>query len=380
MALSEAEPMSRLAIVSDLGTFALSESDLQTVLEKVVTTVAAELDVPLAKILRFGDIADQLDLVAGIGWHDGLVGHASVGIDRESQAGYTLMSDAPVVVADLLSENRFSGPPLLHDHGVRSGISVIIAGPEDRPFGVFGVHTTEPRAFEADDVAFLVAAANIVACAARQADMEERRTVLARQMAHRSGNILQLAASIFRQTLRTTEDPNEVQAKFSERLGALSRANMLVASGGWRPTRFTSMVRDMLEPFSSRIELDGPDIVLPAEMCFDLGLVLHELLTNSAKFGAFAHGAGRVRVSWRVERDDPEAAPMLEIVWEDSGDSGPPRERGSGYGSRLKAQIVEGKLGGTVSLPGGDRYRCIMRMPIRNLDDASVAASIAKGL
>jgi hypothetical protein len=72
---------------------------------------------------------------AGVGWQEGLVNYAIVGADLDSQAGYTLVSQKPVIVEDLRKETRFRGPALLHKHGVVSGISVVIHG-IDQPFGV----------------------------------------------------------------------------------------------------------------------------------------------------------------------------------------------------------------------------------------------------
>jgi GAF domain-containing protein len=73
-----------------------------------------------------------------------LVGHATVGAGLDSQAGYTLGSDRPVIVPDLLSETRFSPSPLLIEHGIVSGVSVIIG---NRPYGVLAAHTSRPREF-----------------------------------------------------------------------------------------------------------------------------------------------------------------------------------------------------------------------------------------
>ena len=91
----------------------------------------------------------------------GLVGHATVGAGKDSQAGYTLLSDQPVIVEDLRTETRFSGPPLLHEHGVVSGMSVIIPTGEG-PYGVLGAHTTKRRSFSKDEVNFLKAVANVL--------------------------------------------------------------------------------------------------------------------------------------------------------------------------------------------------------------------------
>ena len=98
-----------------------------------------------------------------MGWKEEYpVGQATVSAGKESQAGFTLLSDEPVVVEDLRTETRFSGPPLLHEHGVVSGMSVIIRGRE-RPYGVLGAHTASVRRFATDDVSFLRAVANVLA-------------------------------------------------------------------------------------------------------------------------------------------------------------------------------------------------------------------------
>ncbi|MDX1532266.1 MAG: PAS domain S-box protein, partial [Rhodothermales bacterium] len=106
----------------------------------------------------------RLLLRSGVGWDDGLVGHATVPAGGNSQAGFTLATEHPVIVDDLETETRFSGPDLLTDHGVVSGLSVVI-GDLDQPFGVFGAHTRERRTFTEADADFLQAVANVLASA-----------------------------------------------------------------------------------------------------------------------------------------------------------------------------------------------------------------------
>jgi PAS domain S-box-containing protein len=113
-----------------------------------------------------------LRLQAGVGWKDGSLGSATVGAGTDSQAGYTLRANEPVIVQDLRTETRFTGPPLLHDHRVVSGLSVIIQV-QGRPFGVLGAHTTRRRTFTQDDVHFLQAVANVLAMAIERQRAEE---------------------------------------------------------------------------------------------------------------------------------------------------------------------------------------------------------------
>ncbi|MBW3567022.1 MAG: PAS domain S-box protein, partial [Proteobacteria bacterium] len=157
--------------VSELGQMALKETDLFKVYDAAVETVATTLDVELCKVLKLLPEEQRVKLLAGVGWREGLVGEATVGIGRDSQAGYTLQSDEPVIVEDLRTDDRFNGPPLLQEHGVVSGMSVIIHG-ENGVWGVLGAHTKESRRFDKDDVSFMQSVANIIGEANRRARTE----------------------------------------------------------------------------------------------------------------------------------------------------------------------------------------------------------------
>jgi len=160
------------AAVAVLGQKAVEGTDLTALMNEAVTAVAAHLDVEYAKVLELLPSSTDLLLRAGVGWQEGLVGVATVGAGPDSQAGYTLASSEPVIVEDLRAETRFTGPPLLHAHGVVSGLSLVIAGRE-RPFGVLGAHTTQRRSFTLDDVHFVQAIANVLAGAIERKRVED---------------------------------------------------------------------------------------------------------------------------------------------------------------------------------------------------------------
>jgi PAS domain S-box-containing protein len=152
------------AVVAKLSQSALADADLSALMDEAVALIAQSLEVEYSKVLELLPNGNTLLLQAGVGWHTGLVGHATVGAQTDSQAGYTLLSSKPVIVEDLRTETRFTGPPLLHDHGVVSGMSVIIHG-QNRPFGILGAHTTRPRTFTQNDIHFLQVVANVLATA-----------------------------------------------------------------------------------------------------------------------------------------------------------------------------------------------------------------------
>jgi len=176
---AEAETRNRAAqqaVVAQLGQRALAGADLDELFREAVSRIAETLGMEYCKVLELLPDGKTMLLRAGVGWTEGLVGKATVGAGTDSQAGYTLLSDQPVIVENLRSETRFSGPPLLHEHGVTSGMSVIIRG-HRAPFGVLGVHTADHRVFSAGDVDFLVAAANVLASVIERRRMERRQNV-----------------------------------------------------------------------------------------------------------------------------------------------------------------------------------------------------------
>lgn len=348
--------------VARFGSLALSHDDLQDVLDGAVKIAADVLEVPLAKILQFADTADHLVLRAGLGWQEGLVGHGVVGIERASQAGYTLLQDEPVIVHDLTTEKRFDGPKLLHDHGVRSGMSVVIPGQKGRPFGVFGIHSRDVRSFDEADAEFLQSLAHIVAGAARHAEAADHRMLLVREMAHRAGNMLQLVNSIAGQTFVAAADHQLARQTFSDRLSALARSNYVIARGGWTATPFADLVEETLKPFGNRVVTKGRNVLLPPELCFDMGLVLHELATNSAKYGALGTEAGTVEIAWSLT-SNKDGTSLLEVRWEDPLPSSSTAEKGTGFGSKLMSALIERKWNGMVEIPEGLNFKMRMEVP-----------------
>ena len=154
------------AAIAELGQRALGDLDLPDLMDEAVRFVQTTLAVELTKVLQLQPGGESLIMRAGVGWEPGAVDRVTVSVGAQSQAGYTLLSNEPVIVEDLASETRFHGPALLHEYGVRSGISVIIAG-SGMPWGVIGAHVTTLRTFTREDLNFLQSIANIIASAIR---------------------------------------------------------------------------------------------------------------------------------------------------------------------------------------------------------------------
>ena len=155
-----------------LGHNALSQASPIELMNKAVSIIADTLNNEFCKVLKLLPDGNNMLLLTGVGWKDGLVGHAVIDAKLNSQAGYTLKSSKPVVVYDLNTETRFSGPELLHEHKVISGISIVIPG-ENGSWGVLSTHSTQHKTFTKNDVNFLHSISNLLANAIARKNIED---------------------------------------------------------------------------------------------------------------------------------------------------------------------------------------------------------------
>jgi len=261
--------------VADLGQFALETDDLDELMDRASRQVADVLDNEYCKVLDLNPDAEELLLRQGIGWHDGIVGEATVSsIEADSQAAYTLANAHPIVVEDLQTESRFSGPELLTSHDVRSGISTIIC-PFNEPWGILGTHDTERREYSEEDVSFVQSVANILAEAIERhqyqqdleqlvADLEESNERL-EQFAYAASHDLQEPLRMVSSYLQLLED------RYGDAFDEDAEEFLEFAIDG--AERMRRMIDGLLQ--YSRIETEGDPLELT-----DLDSLLDEVLKD----------------------------------------------------------------------------------------------------
>jgi PAS domain S-box-containing protein len=169
---------------------------------------------------------------------------------------------------------------------------------------------------------------------------EERQNLLTREVDHRAKNALALAQSIVRLT-RADDFKNYVSA-VEGRINALARVHTILSLSSWEGAEVGKLVDEELTPYSrgGQIRLSGPEVQLQPATAQTLALALHELVTNSVKYGALSTLAGRLYIRWEIEND------MLVVIWEETG--GPPVQEPTsrGFGTRSLMASVESQLGG----------------------------------
>ncbi|NGM35603.1 histidine kinase [Methylobacterium sp. DB0501] len=208
-----------------------------------------------------------------------------------------------------------------------------------------------------------------VAAEALRRQEEERRAADARQelliheLNHRVKNTLATVQSMARQTARSAASLDDFTGSFEARLLAMSQTHNVLTANHWEGAGLRGILSAELEPYAGgrpdRIRLEGPPVSLTPAVALPLGMAIHELATNAAKYGALSAETGQVAVEWQV------GPGTLSLRWRESG--GPPvaAPARTGFGTRLIRTSLERELAGEVRLDfaaGG--LACLIAVPL----------------
>lgn len=182
---------------------------------------------------------------------------------------------------------------------------------------------------------------SIVADVTERKAAEDHVAFLMHELAHRSKNLLTVVQSVARRTAGASATVKEFLKDFEARLVGLAASHDVLLRTNWRGAPLAELLCRHLNPFvdtqSARLVLDGPEVLVSAEAAQALGLAVHELATNAAKYGALSVPGGRLNVAWRITRSD--GAPCLRLDWteRDGPAIEPPSQQGFG-------QVVIGEI------------------------------------
>jgi len=193
---------------------------------------------------------------------------------------------------------------------------------------------------------------------------ETQQAMLIAELNHRVKNILAIVQSVAWQTLSANQSPAEFKRAFDGRLRAISLAHDILTQGRWGHVDFEQLVERSLAPYhggdrGARAQWSGSRLSLPPNMVVPLSMVLHELSTNAAKYGAFSVEHGRVNITWRTD------GAKVRFTWIET--NGPPvkGEIKAGFGSKLISRVVSYDLSGTANLDfDREGFRCTLTFPV----------------
>ncbi|MEN0075616.1 MAG: PAS domain S-box protein [Paracraurococcus sp.] len=190
---------------------------------------------------------------------------------------------------------------------------------------------------------------------------EEMRALLAREVDHRAKNVLAVALSLLRLTPR--DDAARFAASVEGRIAAMARAHSLLATGGWKGAELHELAEGELAAHAGQVSLAGPCLRLAPDAVQPVAMLLHELATNSAKYGALGRAGGHVALRWARDAEGG-----LRLDWCESGGPAVVAPDRRGFGSRLVTTLVGQQLGGEIVFDWRpDGLRCRITLPARRL-------------
>ncbi len=178
---------------------------------------------------------------------------------------------------------------------------------------------------------------------------QERQELMIAELNHRVRNILSLVRGLVTQSKNSATSLEDFASVLGGRIQALARAHDQITSLSWAPVALRSLVESEAGAYlgsrAGRVHMGGPDVALDPKAFATLALVVHEMMTNSAKYGALADSAGQVEVAWRLDQGG-----RLIIEWTESG--GPPVKPPSrrGFGTTLIERSIPFDLNGDAEL------------------------------
>ncbi|WP_197514284.1 sensor histidine kinase, partial [Methylobacterium platani] len=208
-----------------------------------------------------------------------------------------------------------------------------------------------PGTWAHEDIAFVRNVVDRTRTAIARVEAEAQQRLLNHELSHRMKNMLAMVQSIATQTMRGAADLDTARNVLANRLIALGKSHDLLLGGSLSKAPLRSVIESALDihrDCPNRFVLDGPTVMVGSKAALSLSLMLHELATNAAKYGALSTADGRVTICWTLSGEGDDASVMLR--WSEAG--GPPvvAPKRTGFGTRLIGRGLAGSFDGEVDL------------------------------
>jgi PAS domain S-box-containing protein len=218
-----------------------------------------------------------------------------------------------------------------------------------------------------DDVGQMVTVRGLAVDITDQKRSEEQQKALMAELDHRVKNALARVIAVVESTREGTKSVEEFLRSLKGRIQSMAAVHILMSQSGWHSIGVETLVRTQLAPYTTtkNTVFGGTNVELNSDVAQGIAVVLHELVTNAAKYGALSVPDGRTAVTWAVSRSETDVS-TLKLVWRESG--GPPvaTPTRSGYGIDLIRNLVPHELGGQVDLMfEREGVCCVIEIPLQ---------------
>ena len=241
-----------------------------------------------------------------------------------------------------------------------------------RTVGLFFVHDPAPRTWTPEEIDFARNVADRVQVGIGRLRAEEQQAFLNYELSHRMKNTLAMVQAIATQTMRNAVDLEAAKDALANRLIAMGRAHDILLDGTRESASLEKVIQGALiihdDPqVVGRLRVFGPPIHVGSKAALSLSLMIHELATNAAKYGALSTSTGFVVVDWSVDSTGPEL--MVRLRWAESGGPQVTPPTRQGFGTRLIERGLAGAIGGNVHLTyPPDGVMCELSAPLAGIE------------
>jgi two-component sensor histidine kinase len=348
-------------VLAELGVLALQGTPFLDLLNQTARLTAEGMEAEFCKVLEYIPGENRLLVRAGVGWHQNIIGVASVGADLESPSGFALRTGRPVISNHLENEQRFRTPELLVEHGIRRAMNVILQG-DSAPYGVLEVDSRSEGEFSENDIAFLQGAANLLGMAIERQRHErrlkaalDRQQLLLKEINHRVKNSLQIVTGMLHLQASSANDAklSAHLVEASNRISAIGRAYERLAYDAEVDSidlgAYLQEVCADVVSSSSSCELNvasAPGVLVHPDRAIPIALIVNELVTNATKYAFSARSNGHIWVCLSRPNEN-----NISISVRDNGIGMPPEfdlAKSKGLGMRVVTALAK-QLGGNIT-------------------------------
>jgi two-component sensor histidine kinase len=328
---AELEQMRRL---NELSTLLMREENtFETCCDEITRTAIAISGADKGNLQLFDETLGSLRIIAQQGFQERFLKFFEHVDDHvAASCGTAMATNEQVIVDDVLTSKIFVGQPaqkVLLDAEVRAIISTPLSSSKGGLLGVISTYFSRPGHPSERQLRLTNILVRQAADYLERKHSEQIQQTIVLELQHRSNNLLAVIQSIAERSLASDQS----KKTFEARLQALARANRALVRSNWGGIDLNQLVRTELEVFSKRASISGVSVLLSPQHAQNFTLALHELATNSAKYGAFSNATGKVQVTWTIEPDQSDS--VLKFKWQESGGPAVSTPTRQGFGSQL---------------------------------------------
>jgi PAS domain S-box-containing protein len=193
---------------------------------------------------------------------------------------------------------------------------------------------------------------------------EAKSVVLAREMRHRVNNTLAIVQAILGSTFRLATTMEDFRDNFVSRIAALAKTHAMLTEGVQSSVQLRDLLYNELYLFTdgdaSGVQLSGPEVSISERVAVPLGMAIHELATNAAKYGALSVMGGKLTVDWMLSDD------VAHLDWRETNVPMPQKIERVGFGTRLLTEVLPKQIGAKIATDyQSDGVKAVLTFPVR---------------